>query len=268
MNAIGENIARLRRQKEMTQEALADDIGVSAQSVSRWENGTTMPDIMLLPVISDIFGVKIDDLFKTNEPFVPNDPNKAVELCTDALLDTMYSCMHDTHFTEPYDSLLAMYKEQLANDIGLRTAMMLEDGMVYYREPCGGVILKRPKGHQWYELFEYEFVEDILLLLADRDFRKALAYIITTNKNLFTIASICRGCDIREPEALKGKLDRSKLFVEQKIEGEDKEISVYSCISTTRIYMLFVILTYAAEYVAYLDMYTGFYGGTNLSAIN
>ena len=38
-------------------------IGVSSQTVSKWETGTTMPDIMLLPVITDVFGVDIDSLF-------------------------------------------------------------------------------------------------------------------------------------------------------------------------------------------------------------
>lgn len=63
MNAIGENIAALRKQKGFTKEALASAIGVSAQSVSKWENNTNMPDIMLLPVVTDVFGIHIDALF-------------------------------------------------------------------------------------------------------------------------------------------------------------------------------------------------------------
>lgn len=48
---LGENLKKFRLQRELTQEQLADVLGVSAQAVSRWENGTTYPDITLLPTI-------------------------------------------------------------------------------------------------------------------------------------------------------------------------------------------------------------------------
>ena len=60
---INEKIKVLRLKASMTQEQLANKIGVSAQSVSKWENGISMPDITLLPFISEVFGVSIDDLF-------------------------------------------------------------------------------------------------------------------------------------------------------------------------------------------------------------
>ncbi|MDE7248453.1 MAG: helix-turn-helix domain-containing protein [Lachnospiraceae bacterium] len=63
MNTIGETIATLRKKQGLTQEALANLIGVSAQSVSKWENNTNMPDISLLPLLADIFSCRIDDLF-------------------------------------------------------------------------------------------------------------------------------------------------------------------------------------------------------------
>ena len=59
---IGENIRRLRREHNMTQETLAEKLGVSFQSVSRWENGTTYPDMEFLPVLARIFSVSADDL--------------------------------------------------------------------------------------------------------------------------------------------------------------------------------------------------------------
>lgn len=64
---IGENIKRLRRQKDMTQEDFAELLGVSCQSVSRWETGTCYPDMELLPTISDIFQVTADSLLGINE---------------------------------------------------------------------------------------------------------------------------------------------------------------------------------------------------------
>ena len=60
---LGNKIKQLRLKASLTQEQLADGVGVSAQSVSKWENGVSMPDITLLPSIAEIFGVSIDDLF-------------------------------------------------------------------------------------------------------------------------------------------------------------------------------------------------------------
>ncbi len=59
---IGENIRDFRKKNDMTQEALADRLGVTYQSISRWENGTTYPDLELLPVISKVLGVSVDKL--------------------------------------------------------------------------------------------------------------------------------------------------------------------------------------------------------------
>ena len=63
MCTIGEKIAELRKNRKMTQEELANVIGVSSQSISKWENNTTMPDILLLPIIAEIFEVTLDELF-------------------------------------------------------------------------------------------------------------------------------------------------------------------------------------------------------------
>lgn len=59
---IAENIGRLRREKKVTQEQLADFIGVTKASVSKWENGQSMPDIIILPRLAAFFDVTVDDL--------------------------------------------------------------------------------------------------------------------------------------------------------------------------------------------------------------
>ena len=60
---IGNKIKQLRVKCRMTQESLANILNISAQSVSKWENGVTMPDITLLPSISGALGVTLDELF-------------------------------------------------------------------------------------------------------------------------------------------------------------------------------------------------------------
>ncbi len=59
---LGENIRNLRLQHKLTQEQLADRLGVSYQSISRWENGVTYPDIEFLPAIARQFSVTTDYL--------------------------------------------------------------------------------------------------------------------------------------------------------------------------------------------------------------
>ncbi len=60
---IGNKIKALRLKASTTQETLADALGVSSQSISKWENNVCAPDISLLPAISEFFGVTIDELF-------------------------------------------------------------------------------------------------------------------------------------------------------------------------------------------------------------
>jgi transcriptional regulator with XRE-family HTH domain len=64
---IGTNIRRLRREKNLTQEELAEIFGVSAQSVSRWESNACYPDLELLPTMADFFGTTVDRLLGVDE---------------------------------------------------------------------------------------------------------------------------------------------------------------------------------------------------------
>ncbi len=59
---IGKFIAELRKEKKLTQEQLAELLGVSNKTVSRWENGRCMPDLSLLSFIADELGVSVSEL--------------------------------------------------------------------------------------------------------------------------------------------------------------------------------------------------------------
>ena len=59
---LGRRIARLRLQHAMTQERLANIANVSAQAVSKWENDQSYPDILLLPLLAQTFGITVDEL--------------------------------------------------------------------------------------------------------------------------------------------------------------------------------------------------------------
>ena len=66
MIKLGEKITSLRKQKNISQEVFANYLGVSFQAVSKWENGNTMPDVMMIPAIASFFGVSTDELFDFN----------------------------------------------------------------------------------------------------------------------------------------------------------------------------------------------------------
>lgn len=59
---FGKTILELRKQKNATQDELAAELGVTAAAVSKWENGYTLPDILMLCALADYFGVTTDEL--------------------------------------------------------------------------------------------------------------------------------------------------------------------------------------------------------------
>ena len=63
---FSETIRRLRKERGLTQEALADVLGVSFQAVSKWERGESYPDIEILPDIAEYFGASVDELLGVN----------------------------------------------------------------------------------------------------------------------------------------------------------------------------------------------------------
>ena len=67
MQNLNNRIKALRKAKDITQEQLAEMIGISPQAVSRWECGTTFPDIMLLPRLAEVFNITTDELLGVNE---------------------------------------------------------------------------------------------------------------------------------------------------------------------------------------------------------
>jgi len=78
MENIHQKIAHYRKEKELTQEQLGTMLSVSGQAVSKWEKGESMPDILLLPQLCQIFGISADTLLDVkrhdiNESTILND---------------------------------------------------------------------------------------------------------------------------------------------------------------------------------------------------
>ena len=79
MASIGENIKVLRLSRGWTQEQLAQKLGVSNRSVSRWENGNTMPDLSILPLLGEELGVRVTELLNGERTKNINSAQEVVE---------------------------------------------------------------------------------------------------------------------------------------------------------------------------------------------
>ena len=80
---LGKKIAELRKDRGMTQDEVAEKLGISSQAVSKWENDISCPDIMLLPALAELFQVSIDELFskerKNAVMVVPEEERKNID---------------------------------------------------------------------------------------------------------------------------------------------------------------------------------------------
>ena len=69
--SIGEKIKKCRKEAGLSQEQLADRLGVTRQSVSKWESGSAVPELVKLIALSDMFGVSVDYLLGRTDEKTP-----------------------------------------------------------------------------------------------------------------------------------------------------------------------------------------------------
>ena len=102
---IGDTIKRLRQQNGLTQEKLAEKLGVSFQSVSRWEGGTSYPDIELIPEIAKFFNVTTDELMGLEKTLMDKKLEEALkQIEGDIPLKERLVIQRQIHKDFPYDS--------------------------------------------------------------------------------------------------------------------------------------------------------------------
>lgn len=105
---LGEKIRSLRKQKNISQEVLAQYLGVSFQAVSKWENGDNLPDVTMIPAIASFFDVSTDELFDFNRIEMEN---KVQQLCWD-IAEYRYSQPEKAE-----EDLRALLKQYPGNEI-------------------------------------------------------------------------------------------------------------------------------------------------------
>ena len=80
MTSLGSKIAFYRKKLSLTQEELAEKCSVTPQAVSKWENDISAPDIGLIPVLAQLFGISCDELLGVETEQVRAVPQQLVDL--------------------------------------------------------------------------------------------------------------------------------------------------------------------------------------------
>ena len=203
---IGKTIKTLRLQKQVRQEEMAQYLGVSSQAISKWETGSSMPDITLLPAIATYFGATIDELFQiSNESRLEQIENmmlresrvkqetfdQSVRFLKEILLDEPQNVRAYTDLANLYNHR-ALSDHRAASEYAKKALELAPEekvGKVAFLEANNGIC-----GDEWYdnhfEVIEYfrEFLQKnpdnynglyaiIVNLLADRRFDEAVPYI-------------------------------------------------------------------------------------------
>lgn len=163
---IGSAIKKLRMDSKITQEEVAQHLGISFQAVSKWETGTTMPDISLLPEIAAFFGVRIDALFSVDHE---DELNRIRHVLThERLSEQSYlyakrildACLQDNPDDVDALKLYARLHLNKTNDDLLEAGRMLENAMKHapldgeifglYRQVRGGGAYQAHSDDDWF----------------------------------------------------------------------------------------------------------------------
>lgn len=124
MNHLAANLRKLRLDKNLTQEQSAERLGVSAQSVSRWETATSLPDVMLLPQLARLYGVLIDDLFKPDPKGYRNNAQR--------LLAVYESSRRPDDFLAAAEEFERIFRTDAATADDWRAYGVIHEYMVYH----------------------------------------------------------------------------------------------------------------------------------------
>lgn len=112
---LADKLKELRKSKNVSQEKLAEYLGVSYQAVSKWENGVTSPDILLLPDIARYYGITVDELLQVEHI----DADRYIEECN----SKAEKLFRDGKRSEIIPIWREAYKK-LPNDIRVKSMLM------------------------------------------------------------------------------------------------------------------------------------------------
>ncbi len=251
---IGERISELRKSRGLTQEQLGDAVGVSAQAVSKWENGGT-PDVMLLPILADKLGVTIDELFgrstHDSKPMsdtirdylssIPGDKRLyelfALSPAMVSGLEPMANLINDADKTVFQIRPSAYAHVRLGGEISwLRTIVADDNGFMLsvFAEDCPmTVILPEPDGGYEANLATEEEYTKLFSALGRKNAMKVVLWLASGNSvdgTYIHASTISQGVGIAQDEAeeILSDLESAGLLGAMSLEYESKAIRAYS----------------------------------------
>ncbi|MBQ9553098.1 MAG: helix-turn-helix transcriptional regulator [Clostridia bacterium] len=125
---LSENLKALRVSRGFTQEQAAELLGVSKQSVSRWENGVTHPDITLLPVLASFYETTVDELLGSSR----EKTEKEKEL----VFQKRHQAHHEGNLREAYDLSQQLY-DRFPNDRAVLNCVMRDSYLMGFHDMDG-----------------------------------------------------------------------------------------------------------------------------------
>jgi len=260
MDKIAANIARLRREHGMTQEALAEVIGVSAQTISKWETSTTYPDIALLPVLADIFGVTIDALYGREAAHATVTPQEAIERVIESARESFVAACYEPERDGCIADQLAQYKRAMTLDARHRSVIESDRDVLYFREKLGALALRKPEDG-WSSLFARPENLDILRLTVDEDFRRAMQVIISRRMLTFTLPSLAKAAGAEDAQRLEVMLQISGLFARRELLLDEAPLVYYELVAgESKLFLLYAVMVFAQEYAEHQSVHYCFFG--------
>lgn len=207
--SIGKNIAKYRKAKGLTQEELGAMIGITNQSVSKWESEVSMPDIMLLPEIANALNITLDDLYGiTKEPEkVSVSADDFPAFCYQKLIELFY---YNT--TMRFTNIGSSDKEQLDFQIkklmaGCRVGCLSNTQGAIVTTEDFSFIDSTYKAQESEKVIKSQADDYTLMYLTDKNFRKVFYYQYKVafekskeNNTEFTFDEIMNGCNLTEDE--------------------------------------------------------------------
>ena len=274
MNNIGTNIAKFRKEKKITQEQLASFVNVSAQAVSKWENGG-MPDCELLPKIADCLQVSIDALFsrkcEDNISIKQELAKRIVELPVAERFNEVMEYLwvlqlalagNNGHFSHGnYKKTIKETGDEYRHsqnifDEGI-IMMSLKEKLQYFLcmpEPDDGWLKNLNNIDDYCKLFAF---------LGEKDFLNAAILLESIEPYLFNISLLKSNLNITEERAQEiiSKLKEYKFITEASIETENGKEKVYHIHSNPA---LVAVLALATELMKKPTNFTHYHNSRNL----
>lgn len=172
---IAKTIAKYRKAKNLTQEALGELVGVSNQAVSKWENGSSSPDISIIPDLANALGISLEQFFGLADESPKQDripPDDFPEKAYEALYQNFMKLWKPAHFR--WD-----VKKSVDSGAGRFTCVSHTQGTATATGPFSYIdqTFKTPESAN---LFDNEIAARAITKLADKSVRKVLKYMYTT----------------------------------------------------------------------------------------